>query len=365
MILEHLAPRCDAIRSESRVFDAPPGLVYQAMLNTDLLDAARQNIIVRALRLLSIPRRGEWVKLGEDAPRAFAFGAIGRFRDGKTVWREMDAAEFAGFSEPGYAKIACRMLTEPYRDGRTRLTYEVRTIATDDEARRGFLRYWRVVSPMVGYIMRATLAAVARTLTVQSERDMLLNRFMPEYDIVERHSIRIAASAGITFAAAQDMDLVQSPVVRAIIKAREWILGARNTERPVHTGLVAQTRAMGWGLLDEVPGRELVMGAITQPWAANVVFRAIPPAFFARHGEPEHVKIAWTLRADAVDDATSVFRTETRAVACDDAARVKFRRYWRIFSPGIVLIRLAMLSSLKREAERRARAAHAGAVWSS
>jgi hypothetical protein len=48
-----------------------------------------------------------------------------------------------------------------------------------------------------------------------------------------------------------------------------------------------------------------------------------------------------------------VFRTETRAVATDPGARKKFRLYWSIFSPGILLIRSAMVAALKVEAERR------------
>jgi hypothetical protein len=109
------------------------------------------------------------------------------------------------------------------------------------------------------------------------------------------------------------------------------------------------------GVLAEVPGREIVMGAITQPWQANVVFRPLPPDQFIAFNEGDHVKIVWTLRADAIGAATSIFRTETRAVATDGAARAKFRRYWSFLSPGIILIRWASLGPLKREAERRSR----------
>jgi hypothetical protein len=49
---------------------------------------------------------------------------------------------------------------------------------------------------------------------------------------------------------------------------------------------------------------------------------------------PGYVKIAWTIRADDINAAASVFRTETRAIATDANARKKFRRYWSFFSPG-------------------------------
>jgi len=76
---------------------------------------------------------------------------------------------------------------------------------------------------------------------------------------------------------------------------------------------------------------------------------------FAAFDEPDYVKIAWTVAVTPRDDGRSVFRTETRAVATDPDARARFRRYWTLVSPGIVLIRWEMLRLVKREAERRTR----------
>jgi hypothetical protein len=185
------------------------------------------------------------------------------------------------------------------------------------------------------------------------EQDPLLDRFMPAYDVAERHHVRIAAPSAVTLATAREVDLLGSPLVRAIIRAREMILGA-TADRQRPQGLLAEMQAIGWGVLAEVPDREIVVGAVTQPWEANVTFRALPPEQFAAFSEPGYVKIAWTLRADALGANGSVFRTETRAVATDATARATFRRYWALFSPGIIVIRWAMLGPLRREAERRA-----------
>lgn len=98
--------------------------------------------------------------------------------------------------------------------------------------------------------------------------------------------------------------------------------------------------SLGWGVLAEVPDREVVVGAEQ----------------FATFNEPGYVKIAWTIRADPLNATESVFRTETRAIATDSSARARFRRYWSVFSPGIIVIRWAVLGPVKQEAERRARA---------
>src|SRR5262252_215277 len=55
--------------------------------------------------------------------------------------------------------------------------------------------------------------------------DPLLDRFMPICDVADRHHIRINAPADVTFLAACDIDLRQSPLARAMFRAREIILG--------------------------------------------------------------------------------------------------------------------------------------------
>jgi hypothetical protein len=187
------------------------------------------------------------------------------------------------------------------------------------------------------------------------EEDPLLDRFMPDYEVVERHRIRIAAPAGVTLAAARDLDLFGQPLVRAIFKGRELLLGAASDDGSRPRGLLASVQSLGWVVLDEVPDREIVVGGATRPWEPNPTFRSIPADEFAMFGDPGYVKIVWTLRADAISSSSSVFRTETRAVATDPSARRRFRRYWSCLSPGIILIRWASLAPLKKEAERRAR----------
>jgi hypothetical protein len=153
------------------------------------------------------------------------------------------------------------------------------------------------------------------------------------------------------------MDLNSTWIVRTIFKARETILGARPSNREIPKGLLAETLSLGWGILAEVPGREVVVGAVTQPWESDVVFRALPPDQFVAFREPGYVKIAWTLRADPVDALHSDAVTETRAIATDPIARSKFRLYWACVSPGIVLIRRISLDLVRDDAERRGKRA--------
>ena len=185
------------------------------------------------------------------------------------------------------------------------------------------------------------------------DADTVLDRFMPEFEVVDRHKVAVAAPAEVTFAAAAEMELGGCPVVRAIFKGREWILRSKPDVADRPRDIVAQAKSLGWGALAEIPGREIVMGAVTKPWEANPVFRALPPGDFAAFQEPGYVKIVWTLRVEPAGDGHSVFRTETRAVATDPQARRKFRWYWAFLSPGIIAIRALTLPTVKADAERR------------
>jgi hypothetical protein len=184
------------------------------------------------------------------------------------------------------------------------------------------------------------------------EADPVLDEFVPSYEVAERHSVRVQAPADVVLRAATQLKLEDSPVVWAIFRTRELVLGANRSAEPRPAGLADQMAALGWRVLHETPGREIVTGAVTQPWLANVVFRGLPPEQFKAFQEPDFVKIAWTLRADPVGPDEAIFRTETRVATTDAGSRARFRWYWARFSPGIVLIRWFMLRQVKAEAER-------------
>ncbi|MCM3881982.1 MAG: hypothetical protein ND807_17880 [Vicinamibacterales bacterium] len=223
---------------------------------------------------------------------------------------------------------------------------------------------WIVMDPIqtVTYVLGAAIGIWLLLIFLRSvgraraESDALLDRFMPVYEVVEHHHIRVHAPASITVAAAKELNLNDSALVRAIFRAREIVLRTKPGGKLHSRGIIAETRALGWGVLAEVPDREIVMGAVTQPWMGNVRFRSVPPEAFAAFNEPAYAKIVWTLRADPCGVSDSDFITETRVTTTDAFARAKFRRYWTYVSPGIVLIRIMSIRLVKREAERRYRA---------
>ena len=191
MLIDDVMPRFDASISEHLVVDAPSSVVLATAREMDfmrvhspLMDAA---MFIRGLpaevgrrmgggassppppemRLADMfddPDGSEgldgWVVLGEVPGLELVFGAIGKVWQLDIAWRSVSAEDFRDFSEPDYAKIAAGFSVREYGANRTLLSYEARTVGTDPEARRKFLRYWWLVRRFVGVVMRATVRTV-------------------------------------------------------------------------------------------------------------------------------------------------------------------------------------------------------------
>ncbi len=181
----------------------------------------------------------------------------------------------------------------------------------------------------------------------------LLDRFIPAPDVRERFETTIRAPAAVVMQVAADFDMQSVRAVRAIFRLREALLGARRQPPRRPQGIVEETKNLGWGVLQDKPGRAVIMGARCQPWLADVRFSALDAQEFAAYSEADQVKIAWTLEAEPIAGDVTRFAQETRAVATDAGARRKFLRYWRWARFGIIAIRLLMLPAVRRTAERR------------
>jgi hypothetical protein len=201
VLLDRVMPRYDAVRIERRLMMGGPAEVWEAVLDADFMRTANEMPAVRflfgtrslaeramavvrgesptpppppeSMRLRDLGSYGEWVRLDDYPPHEIAFGAVGRFWAGETVWEQIGADEFATFAEAGMAKIACSFSLHLCEERRTLVTYECRTLATDPSARRAFMRYWRPLSPFIGFVLRAQLRTIETTLEEAPHRGAL------------------------------------------------------------------------------------------------------------------------------------------------------------------------------------------------
>ena len=141
-------------------------------------------------------------------------------------------------------------------------------------------RTWRVVGGGAGAAALVGLGYVAtqwlRYGHVRNHRGppTLIDRFLPECEVREEHHTRVAAPADVTYAAAREMSLSGSPLVRAIFRGRELLMHASPTEERPPQSLIDEVLSIGWGVLAQESGREIVLGAVTQPWKSDVNVRS-------------------------------------------------------------------------------------------
>ncbi|MEU4268920.1 hypothetical protein [Streptomyces sp. NPDC026092] len=190
LLLDTALPEFRFSRLECAVIAAAPDVVYGAARDLDMLsihsplfdavmwargvpDRVRRRPVVtppsmRVSDLFETAVGGDqgdldaqpWVALGERAGREIAFGAVGKVWKPTIEWRRVESSDYAGFDEPGWAKMAAAFVVHPYGARRSLLTYEARTACTDPASTTQFGRYWTLVSPGVGIVLRGALRAI-------------------------------------------------------------------------------------------------------------------------------------------------------------------------------------------------------------
>lgn len=179
LLIESAMPIFDVRIAEHIIVAADPDATFSAAQELDLL-TVHSPLLDLSMWLRALPARysgtappplpnlviGEamklpgWTFLGERRNREIAFGAVGKFWQPAIEWRDIAVADFHGFHEPGWGKIAANYSVLPYGVSSTLLTYECRTVTTDPESHRRFMHYWWLIRPFVGHIMRATLRQI-------------------------------------------------------------------------------------------------------------------------------------------------------------------------------------------------------------
>ena len=171
-LADDFMPAYDVSDSVATVVEADPATAWAALMDVDLIELGRHEPIVGALGALralpelasyvlhglrppAAPDRlrlrdlgelpvtgGGWLRLGQRPGEELALGLVGKFWRPVITYAELGPGEFRDFSEPGYAKTVYSLAVEQLGEGRSQLSGTMRTVGTDQHARRWFSRYW-------------------------------------------------------------------------------------------------------------------------------------------------------------------------------------------------------------------------------
>jgi hypothetical protein len=184
---------------------------------------------------------------------------------------------------------------------------------------------------------------------------LLIDQFLPTYDLAVVHSRVFRAPPERCFNTVAGFDLFQLPAFRVLIGARGLpqrladLVGRRGDKAeagsPSPRFRLRDLPAMGWMLLDERPGAELVFGQVGKPWKARggAPTEPVTRTAFAAFDRPGFAKLVESTRVDRYGERAAIVTTETRVSCTDPDSRRRFRRYWLVAGPCSQLLRRTAL----------------------
>jgi hypothetical protein len=180
----------------------------------------------------------------------------------------------------------------------------------------------------------------------------LIERYIPRYDVRARYETVVRAPADVTLQTLRRLDLFQPWPVRVLFELRRLPTGRVDGCVISAIRSVSELELIG-AVLDEVPGREIVLGVIGRFWdLRNPGYRTLRPSEFAAFADPGWAKAVVTLRAEPIDAGTTRLVTETRVVSTDPGSRWRFGLYWAAIERFSGIIRILWLRQMRAEAER-------------
>lgn len=188
---------------------------------------------------------------------------------------------------------------------------------------------------------------------------MLIDEFLPQWEVRERHQIRIQATPDQVYRSLRTTDLARHPVVRGLLAMRglpmvltDWSRLHQLRARAAQPVTLATFEEQGFRILAEDPPHELLLGLEGAFWTPRGDLRPMDPMSFGEPIPASTARGAWNFSLAAAGVGRCVLRTETRVLTGDVAARWRFRLYWLLIRPGSGLIRRLMLRAIRTEAER-------------
>lgn len=181
---------------------------------------------------------------------------------------------------------------------------------------------------------------------------MLIDDFMPVYDVTERHQIEVRAPIEEVYSAVRSLDLRDSRLVRLLFRLREFpgLFASRHSARTLGLTLEGLLEN-GFILLGEQPPREILLGVIGRFWTASGCIRRLDADGFAAFDELGYAKAAWNFSLSQIDAGTTKLATDTRVLCKDESSRRRFRLYWFFIAPFSGLIRREALRAIRRSSE--------------
>lgn len=188
---------------------------------------------------------------------------------------------------------------------------------------------------------------------------MAVDAWMPTWDVRSAHQIDIAASPPLVYQSLLESNFSRNPVVRVLMGLRAipgLLFSPRKTWQRFQTASTDKTPTLAetFTPLELRPAQEIVLGLTGRFWTPKGILVRTSPEQFHDPIPNGMARATWSFHLEAMGEAGTRLRTETRVTCADPGTRRRFRLYWSIIQGGSGLIRRALLWQIKRDSERRA-----------
>ncbi len=179
----------------------------------------------------------------------------------------------------------------------------------------------------------------------------LLQQYMPEYKMKQVDRIRVKAAPNEAWRVVRALDTQSSPLSKFLFTLRSTPEKFFKKE-PRATGSSIDDftgPGKGFQILEEDPGREIVIGSVGKFWKPTIEWAAIDSKTFTAFSNPEFAKLAWNLRIDPDLHGGSWITWELRVESTDEETWRIFKRYWFFIGKFSHWLRRSAMRAFRRQ----------------
>ena len=196
---------------------------------------------------------------------------------------------------------------------------------------------------------------------------MLIDDFLPSFDVSDSVATVVDADAETTWRALMEADLIAVGRSRPLVgllgairilpeMAAHLLHGERPPAMPERMTLrdTAELPAGegGWVILGERPGEELALGLVGKFWRPVIEYARVAPDEWRQFAQPGWAKTVYALAVSPLDGDRSLLSGTMRTATTDEHARHWFRRYWTLgIGSGAHLLVNGLLEDVRAQAE--------------
>ena len=186
---------------------------------------------------------------------------------------------------------------------------------------------------------------------------MIIDRFMPVFDAVERHEITIEAAPDQVLRHLWEFDFGSIPLVKILLGLRGlpaylFKPQTRNLSRQPMT--LDALKNFGFVELVIDHDNEVVLGVTGKFWQPVNNIESTTSTDYRAPVPPGLARAIWNFSVSPTSPGT-ILATETRIHCGDRSSRWKFRSYWCLVRPFSGLVRILILRAIRRSCETRGR----------